>query len=57
MYSEPIHVTLKISHRQALDLFGLLDSADEVNSLPSLAALRKTLEEIATAHYLRQQHG
>jgi hypothetical protein len=56
MMQKPLtKIKLEITHQQALQLFGLLDSADERAYTTSLEEIYNQLQRIATNHFLSQQ--
>jgi hypothetical protein len=55
MNKPPAGIKLELTHHQALQLFGVLDSADELQYTNSLRDIYSRLEKVATHHHLGQE--
>jgi hypothetical protein len=55
LQNSPAKIKLELTRQQAIQLFGVLDSADELKYTDSLKTIYDRLGQVATNHYLSQE--
>jgi hypothetical protein len=55
LQNPPAKIKLELTQQQAIQLFGVLDNADEFGYTNSLRDIYDRLGQVATNHYLSQE--